>query len=109
MYMNHVKLPNVDVMLLFLLKKKKKKAMYRFSLTWTFHVLLKKVLRWDMEEKRDARVPQYADESLEGGWGVEATGLVPFPAEGGSRTTARSTRLQPWQTLAFPRPTLQPP
>lgn len=80
MYMNHVKLPNIDVML-FLLRKKK--AVYRFSLIWTFHVLLKKVLRWDMEEKLDAGVPKYAEESLEG-WGVEATGLVPFLAEGGS-------------------------
>lgn len=77
MYMNHVKLPNVDVML-FLLKKK---AVYRFSLMWTFHVLLKKVLRRDMEEKLDARVPKNAEESLEG-WGVEAPGLAPFPAEG---------------------------
>lgn len=58
--------------------------MYRFSLIWTFHVLLKKVLRWDVEEKLDARVPKYAEETLEG-WGVEATELVPFPAEGGSR------------------------
>lgn len=36
-----------------------------------------------MEEKLDAGVPKYAEESLEG-WGVEATGLVPFLAEGGS-------------------------